>query len=148
MKIKAEKEFWSGLMFLAFAVVAIVMSRGYSLGRAGQMGPGYFPLALGVLLAFLGAITISQSFVKEGEKLDALRLGPLLTIALSVVLFGLLIEVAGLVISVALVIAILGIGLRSATWLELTALTVGLIVFAIAVFVFALQLPLPIWPTV
>jgi hypothetical protein len=44
MRIRAPKDFWSGVMFCGFAVVAILAARGYSLGTAGKMGPGYFPL--------------------------------------------------------------------------------------------------------
>ena len=44
MRIRAPKDFWSGVMFCGFAAVGILAARGYSLGTAGKMGPGYFPL--------------------------------------------------------------------------------------------------------
>src|SRR5690349_8845066 len=58
MKIRAEKDFWSGVMFLGFALVATVAARGYSMGSGGKMGPGYFPMLLGVALAGLGALLV------------------------------------------------------------------------------------------
>ena len=45
MRIRAPKDFWSGVMFCGFAVVAILAARGYSFGTAGKMGPGLFPAA-------------------------------------------------------------------------------------------------------
>ena len=63
MRIRAPKDFWSGLMFCGFAAVGILAARGYSLGAAGRMGPGYFPLLLGLVLAALGVILIARSVV-------------------------------------------------------------------------------------
>ena len=63
MRIRAPKDFWSGVMFCGFAAAAILAARGYSLGTAGKMGPGYFPLLLGGLLAALGAMLIGRSLV-------------------------------------------------------------------------------------
>ena len=65
MKIRAPKDFWSGVMFCGFAAVGILAARGYSLGTAGKMGPGYFPLMLGIVLAALGAILIARSVVRR-----------------------------------------------------------------------------------
>src|SRR5215831_3205059 len=63
MRIRAPKDLWSGVMFCGFAVVAISAAHRYSLGSAGKMGPGYFPLLLAVLLALLGATLIARSVV-------------------------------------------------------------------------------------
>ena len=67
MNIRAPKDFWSGIMFLAFAAVALLTARGYSLGSAGRMGPGYFPMLLGGVLALLGLVLVLRSLVIEGE---------------------------------------------------------------------------------
>src|SRR5918993_92644 len=106
MTIRASKDFWSGIMFLAFAAVAIFVARGYSMGAAGRMGPGYFPMALGIVLGGLGLILTIRSFFVAGARVDAIALRPLLTIVLAVVLFGLLIQHLGLVISLIITIAV------------------------------------------
>ena len=146
MKIRAEKEFWSGIMFLIFAAIAVATARGYSLGSVGRMGPGYFPLALGILLAVLGAVTIVKSFVADGPKLEPLNLWPLLAIVASVVCFGLSIERLGLVIAIMIVTAILALSFRNISWLGFVGLAGTLIAFSVIVFTSALQLPLTIWP--
>jgi hypothetical protein len=147
MTIHAPKDFWSGIMFLAFAAVAIFVARGYSMGAAGRMGPGYFPMALGIVLGGLGLILAIRSFLVAGERVDAIALRPLLTIVLAVVLFGLLIQHLGLVISLIITIAVSTFASRDSRPLEVTALAAAMAVFSVGIFVYALRLPLPIWPS-
>ena len=99
MRIRTPKDFWSGVMFCGFAAVAILAARGYSLGTAGKMGPGYFPLVLGGLLAGLGAVLIGRSLVLSGEPVARFHVLPLAIIAAAICLFGVLIEPLGLVLS-------------------------------------------------
>src|SRR5216684_3108885 len=107
MRIRAPKDFWSGVMFCGFAAVAILAARGYSLGTAGKMGPGYFPLVLG----------------------------------------GVLIEPLGLVLSLVVLTLMSASAGAQFRLPETLALTVLLIVFSAGVFVYALGLPLNIWPS-
>src|SRR5262249_34565075 len=101
MRIRAPKDFWSGVMFCGFAVVAILAARGYSLGAADKMGPGYFPLLLGGLLSALGGIVIRRSLVLSGEPVPRFHVVPLAVIAAAICLFGVMIEPLGLVLSLA-----------------------------------------------
>ena len=146
MTIRAPKDFWAGIMFLAFAAAAIFVARGYSMGAAGRMGPGYFPMALGIVLAGLGFILTVRSFVIYGANIEGLAPRPLLTIVLAVCLFGVLIQPLGLVLSLILVIAVSAFASRDSKPLEVAALAAVLAVFSVAIFVYALRLPLPIWP--
>jgi hypothetical protein len=147
MKIRAPKDFWSGLMFCAFAVVGLLAARGYNLGATGKMGPGYFPLLLGVVLAGLGVVLIARSVVIDGEPLPQFRVLPLAMIALAVCLFGVLIEPAGLIVALAVLIVVTAAAGAQFRLLETLALTVALIVFSIGVFVYALGLSINIWPS-
>jgi putative tricarboxylic transport membrane protein len=146
MNIRAPKDFWSGIMFIAFAVVAMLTARGYSLGSAGRMGPGYFPMLLGGALGFLGIILVARSLVVEGETIGRLRLLPLLLIALGVCLFGLAIERLGLLVALIAATSVTAFASRDSRPLEVAALALALAIFAVAVFVLALRLPLPLWP--
>jgi len=146
MNIRAPKDFWSGVMFLAFAAAALLTARGYSLGAAGRMGPGYFPMLLGGVLALLGLVLVARSFVIAGEPVGQLHLIPLSVIATSVCLFGLAIERIGLVVSLILVIAVSALASRESRLTETSALALALAAFSVGVFVYALRLPLPIWP--
>jgi putative tricarboxylic transport membrane protein len=146
MRIRAPKDFWSGLMFCGFAVVGILAARGYSLGAAGKMGPGYFPLLLGGVLALLGVVLIARSIVLDGEPLPRFHVLPLAVIAVAVCLFGALIEPFGLVVALAVLAMLSAWAGPQFRWLEAAALTAVLIVFSIGVFVYALGLSLSVWP--
>jgi hypothetical protein len=146
MKIRAQKDFWSGVMFLTFATVAIVAASGHAMGTGGRMGPGYFPMLLGGALALLGAILVGRSFLLEGEPGGRLNLGPLLVIAAAVVLFGLSIERLGLVVSLIVATVVTALASGESRRLEVALLAVVLAVFSVGIFVYALRLPLPIWP--
>jgi len=147
MRIRAPKDFWSGVMFCGFAVVAILAARGYSSGTAGKMGPGYFPLLLGGLLAALGAILIARSLVLSGEPVARFHIVPLAVIATAVCLFGVMIEPLGLVLSLAALTLLSARAGAQFRLLETVALAAALIVFSVGVFVYALGLPLNIWPS-
>ncbi len=147
MRIRAPKDFWSGVMFCGFAAVGILAARGYSLGTAGKMGPGYFPLMLGGVLAVLGGILIARSVVLDGEPLPRIHVVPLTVIALAVCLFGLLIEPLGLVVALAVLTVLSAWAGPQFRLTETVALTAVLIAFSIGVFVYALGLPLAIWPS-
>jgi hypothetical protein len=147
MRIRAPKDFWAGVMFCGFAAVALLAARGYSLGSAGRMGPGYFPLLLGLVLAGLGAVLVVRSVVIDGERLPRFHTLPLMIIAAAVCLFGLTIEPLGLVVSLTILIVLVACAGRQFCPIETVALAVGLIVFSVGVFVYALGLPLPVWPS-
>jgi putative tricarboxylic transport membrane protein len=147
MRIRAPKDFWSGVMFCGFAAIGLSAARGYSLGSAGRMGPGYFPLLLASLLGALGAVLIGRSILIGGEPVARFHVLPLAVIATAISLFGVLIEPLGLVVSLAVLTVMsawVGAQFRLA---ETLALAAALIVFCVGVFVYALGLPLNLWPS-
>ena len=55
MKLKSQKDFWAGLMYMAVGIGFAVGAQNYTIGSGARMGPGYFPMILGILLALIGA---------------------------------------------------------------------------------------------
>jgi hypothetical protein len=147
MTVRAPKDFWSGVMFIAFAATAMLSARGYSFGNAGKMGPGYFPMALGATLGLIGAILVVRSLFVAGEPVDPIQFRPLSIIAIGVVLFGVLLEPLGLVIALIVVTLVAAFAGRDWRPLEAAGLAVALAAFSVGIFVVALRLPLPIWPS-
>lgn len=93
MKIKSQKDFFSGLMFMGVGVAFAWGASSYSLGTGARMGPGYFPLMLGILLAMLGgAITFKALVIEteDGEKVGAWAWKPIVYIIGANVLFGIM----------------------------------------------------------
>jgi hypothetical protein len=52
---RLHRDHWAGLLLMVIGVAAAVASRARPLGTLTAMGAGFFPLALSVLLALLGA---------------------------------------------------------------------------------------------
>jgi hypothetical protein len=67
MKAKNGKDFWAGLMFAGFGLGFMLLSFNYPMGSAVRMGPAYFPVVLGGLLALLGAVIFLRAFFSKLE---------------------------------------------------------------------------------
>lgn len=66
MQIRNEKDFWAGLMFMGFGLAAVIIaSLNYQMGSAVRMGPAYFPVMLGGLLAILGLVVFLRGFFSK-----------------------------------------------------------------------------------
>jgi putative tricarboxylic transport membrane protein len=146
MHITAPKDFWSGVMFLGFAATDMLAARHYSIGSAGHMGPGYFPMALGALLGALGALLVGRSFFIVGEPMPRLHILPVLIMTVSVIVFGAAIEPLGLVISILVLVVISAWAGPQFRTVETLALAAVLVAFSVGIFAYALQLPLTLWP--
>jgi hypothetical protein len=144
--IRNPKDFYAGLMFIAFGVVALVGGAGYALGTAARMGPGYFPRILGILLVVLGAMLALRAVRLQGVAVPRFHWRPLLIVLGSVVLFGLIVERAGLFVSTVVLIFVASTASREFRWKEALASGVFFALLAIAVFVLGLDLSLPVWP--
>ncbi|MEO6015725.1 MAG: tripartite tricarboxylate transporter TctB family protein [Polaromonas sp.] len=93
MNIKSQKDFFSGLMFMGVGVAFAWGATTYNVGEGARMGPGYFPLMLGILMAVLGAAITFKALVVEtvgGDKIGKWAWKPLVFIILVNLLFGVL----------------------------------------------------------
>lgn len=91
MNIKSQKDLASGLMFMVVGAAFAWGATKYSVGTAARMGPGYFPLMLGVMLAILGAIVTFNALVIErvgGDKIGKWAFKPLCYIIGANLIFG------------------------------------------------------------
>jgi hypothetical protein len=148
MKIKSPRDFWAGLMFIAFGVFFLVVAQmNYQMGTAVRMGPGYFPSVLGGILAVLGAIVLFDSFVLTGTPVPKFHFRPLLFILASSLAFAYLLKPLGLVLASVCLIFISAFGGHEFKWKEVAILSAVLVVFAVVVFVKGLTLPFPICPS-
>ena len=147
MKIKSPQDFWAGLMFIAFGVFFVVVALlYYQMGTAVRMGPAYFPVLLGGMLAVLGAIVLVDSLVLEGPPVAKFHFRPLLFIGASSLAFAYLLKPLGLVLAAAALVFISAYGGHEFKWKEVAILSVLLVIFSVLVFVKALVLPFPICP--
>lgn len=137
-----------GLFFIALGAAALWISRDYPMGDLNRMGPGYFPRMLSVALICLGVLIVRQGW-SELSGAKGLR-GKLdrsfWLIPLSMVVFALTVERLGVVIGLALSLAVAGFAHREARVRDIAISIVTLIVLAVLIFVVALKLPLRLWP--
>lgn len=146
MKIKSQEDFWAGMMFVAFGILAIVVARNYPMGDALRMGPGYFPTYLGALLILIGAVTAGVALRVKGEGTGKWGWRPLLWLSAAFAAFGLLIESAGFILALLALIVSSSLAGRDTRILELIILIVVLIVGSVALFIYGLELPYQLHP--
>ena len=91
-----SKDFWSGLMFAGFGVLALIIGSNLAVGTAVRMGPGYVPRMLSYILIALGLVILVRAIITPGESIERLRWKPITMITIGVVAFALLFESAGM----------------------------------------------------
>jgi len=156
--IKSQKDFYAGLMFTVVGAGFAVGAKSYTIGDGARMGPGYFPLVLGIVLAVLGAVITLQALVKgtpDGGKVGKWAWKPLGFVIGANVLFGVMI--GGLpsigLPPFGLVAGIFGLTFIASLAGEEFKLKEVLILAAILsagsylAFVVLLKLQFPVWPT-
>jgi len=149
MHIKNQKDFWAGLMFIGFGGFFAGFGTQYTFGTAARMGPAYFPTVLGILLVVLGlAVAIGGlSANADEEKVKRFDWPTLLFVLGPIVLFGLLLQPLGLVLSLFLLVVISSYASHEFKWREALINAVVLIALSLLVFVWGLSLQFQLWPS-
>lgn len=146
MRVTRSKDFWAGLMFAAFGAAFMIVARNYNMGTAVRMGPAYFPTLVGGLLLVLGLFVVLKAFFVASAPVPRLYLKPLAIVLAGVCLFGAVLRPLGLVVACVVLIVVGALAGNSFRWKEVLLLTVILVVFSVALFVYGLGLPFPLWP--
>ena len=140
-----NQDFWAGVMLIATGLAAVVIARDYAFGTALRMGPGYFPSVLGGLLVLAGLYLVVKG-LHSGEKIAGTwSVRALIVLPLSLVLFGLLMEYAGFVPALAVLIFGSAAAGTEFKFVEVALLTVFLTVMCVLVFVWGIGLPYPLF---
>jgi hypothetical protein len=139
-----NRDVWAGLMLIGTGVAAVIIARDYNFGTALRMGPGWFPSVLGGMLALFGLYLVAAG-LRRNEKIEGhWSLRALIVLPLALVLFGLLMERAGFI--PALLVLIVGSSAAGGEFklVEALLLAVGLTAFSVALFIYGLGLPYPL----
>jgi hypothetical protein len=149
VKIKSQKDFWSGVMFVVVGLAFAWGALDYSLGTSARPGPGYFPLGLGVILAVMGALVLIKALVAgpaNGDPIGAVAWRPLLIIVGAIALFGALLPRLGMFICLPLLVVTTALAGDEFHWGEALINAVLLTAFSWAIFIWGLSLTIPLWP--
>ena len=157
MNIKSQKDFFSGLMFIVVGAAFALGASSYSIGTGARMGPGYFPLVLGVLLAIIGiAVTFTSLVVEteDGDKVGKFAWKPLFFIITANLVFGACIgglpmiglKPLGLIVGIYLLTYIASHAGDEHKFKEVAILSTVLALLSCVAFIVLLKLQFPVWP--
>lgn len=148
LKNALNKDVLAGLMFTGIGLGAVVAARDYDIGTASQMGAGYFPVLLGSLLTLFGVVIAVRGLRSSGVDLDSFGWRPFCVVLGTLVLFGLLLETGGFLLTALLVV----VGSRFARpgygWRETLLLGVVLALACAALFSYGLSVQMPLLPQI
>jgi hypothetical protein len=140
-----KKDFWAGVLYIAFGAAAFWIGRDYPMGTAGRMGAGYFPSVLSVILILIGLLSATRAFAQEGEAVSSIAWKPLAFVVGSMTLFGFLLQTAGLVIALIVIILVSAVASQHFRFdPKAVAGLILLVAFCTLVFVKALGVPMPL----
>lgn len=157
MKIKSQKDFFSGLMFTGVGVAFAVGASTYNVGSGARMGPGYFPLLLGVLLAILGTIIMMRALAIEtvdGEPIGKWAWRPLSFVIAANLIFGVLLgglpsiglPAMGMIVGIYALTIVASLADGHFKLKETLVLATILAAGSYVAFVVLLKLQFPVWP--
>jgi hypothetical protein len=149
MKIKSQRDFWSGFLFVAIGIAFAWGSTEYSFGSSARPGPAYFPFGLGVLLALLGGMVLFKALTIEsadGDPIGAIAWRPLIIITAAICVFGLMLPRLGLVLTLPVVIVLAASAGDEFKLKEALLNSVLLTFMSWVIFVWGLRLVIPVWP--
>jgi putative tricarboxylic transport membrane protein len=138
----AEKNVLCGLLFIAFAGAIAWNALGLPIGSAREMGPGYFPLALAIILAILGAVLVGSSWTSAArERITRFEWRGFVMVLLAIAMFGATIRTLGFVPAVVLTVGLATLASERFRPVSGLATILFVLVFCWAVFVRGLGLP-------
>lgn len=136
----------AGGCVIALSAAFMLLAMNYGLGSARRMGPGYYPFVASLLGMVLGGVIVVQALLAPKDEETDFRWRPLIFVSAAFVLFGLLIERGGLLLTVVVTTIVGSMADREARVSESLFLGIGLALGIWAVFVLLLGLSIPVLP--
>ena len=158
MKIKSQADFFSGVMFTTVGGAFAIGATTYTVGNGARMGPGYFPLMLGILLAILGAFIMFQAMVVEtagGDPIGKWAWKPLAFVLGANLAFGVLLgglpsiglPAMGMIVAIYALTIISSMAGQQFKLRDVLVLSTILAAGSYVAFIWALKLQIQVWPT-
>lgn len=148
MKIRDQKNFWSGVMFIAFGAFFVGWAQQYDMGTAARMGPAFFPTMLGGIMFVLGVIVMIEGLAVEHAdgKIEPFNFKALILVLGAVIAFGLLLRPAGLIVALFVLIGVSAFGSHEFKLRDILLLSIGLSLLVYGVFIYGLSMTIPVLP--
>jgi hypothetical protein len=143
-----SKDFLSGILFVAFGLAGLWLGRMLESGNASAMEAGYFPRLVCGLLIAVGTLLAATALIRPGEAPERGAWRPMTLVTASCLAFALLLKPLGLVATLAVTTVLARFADRGVRLLPLLALALILTVATVGIFVLALRVTIPLWPSV
>jgi hypothetical protein len=139
------RDIGAGATLFAVGVFASIHAQRYEFGSLHNMGPGFFPSTLGVLLVILGACIAVPACFQPGETLGV-AWKPLAWVVASILVFGFALKPLGLVLATMLSVLLSTLADREVRWKSRLLIALGVALLTYLVFSLGLNMVLPLWP--
>lgn len=146
MQHRDTKDLVGGLALTALGLfAAYYANEHYEIGDLRRMGPGFFPVSLGLTLAVLGLLVALPAWFRSGPAIRPawLTLG---LVILSLVVFSFTLKTLGVVFATIVAVFISSIPDKSIGWRFRVVLSIGVAVVTYLIFIMGLSMVLPVWP--
>lgn len=144
MTKKDYRDIVGGLALIVIGVFAAVHAQRYEMGELQRMGPGYFPVSLGVLLAILGVFVLVPALFRQGTSVK-IEWKSLIWVSIGIVVFAFLLNPLGLVLATAVSVIFFTLA-SDLTWKVRFILAGCIALITYLIFSFGLGMVLPVWP--
>jgi hypothetical protein len=136
-----NRDFLAGVLFIALGCAGFIVALSYPFGSLQEMGPGFFPRVLGLVLVVFGLITAVKGLRSGNPVQGPWGWAALLKLCFALVAFGWLMEHAGLLPALVTLIVVSAWAGKEFRLTDVLVLTLVLCVMALAIFVWGLGLP-------
>jgi len=147
-RIRNQQDFAAGLIYVGAGLGFALGALNYRMGDPARMGPGFFPFWIGVLMAAVGMAVVAAAVGRKAteQKVKGLELGTMIWVLGGVVLFGVLLQPAGLIVALVVLVFVSSRASHEFTWRGTLVNCALLIAFSIGTFIYGISLQIPLWP--
>ena len=138
----------SGVTFILLAAAFGFGATGYRFGSPANMGAGFLPIALSILLAAFGIAIVAQAAMRGSEPVQWGNFWPLLVVVGSIFMFALVLRPLGFAGAAFVTVLVASFAGPRVNWMQRLLPAVILSAVASIVFIRLVGLPIPLWPSV
>jgi hypothetical protein len=146
MLLKDYRDIVSGALMMLIGLSASWFAyQHYEIGQLNRMGPGFFPVFLGLLLTVIGFFIALPAFFRPGSPLKV-ELKTLLLVALSITIFAFTLRSMGILFATAAAVLISSSADHEMSWKGRLGTALGVAAMVWIVFIYGLDMVLRTWP--
>lgn len=144
--IKSGQDLLCGFLFVLLGAIGLYVSRDYSMGSPVRLGTGVFPRLLCWGLIICGVIVMVKAFLSDGERLTPWAWRPVFMVTLGTVAFSFLIDRAGLMVAMVVLMVCGAIAGQGHRWKQTALFMAIMLAIGYGLFIWGLGMPIKVFP--